>query len=243
MTISADKYNKKIIIAHKVVPEELTALTTEWQKNHDLVQDGMYGPRTKASVRASFTKGPRITGGFNMFDGPLKRVPTNRAEVYEIFGNPGAVRLDKAWKKKNIVKLKLPDVKNNLWVHKLAVPYFREAYRRALRVSNYKPEKAGTFNFRHIRHDPKRPLSMHSWGIAVDFDASKNWYKVYKRGEAPQIDTTEYKRQWPAGVDRAFVEAFRSCWFTWGSDWDNDGRTDDHSFLDPMHFELVWRGK
>ena len=48
-------------------------------------------------------------------------------------------------------------------------------------------------------------------------------------------------KYWPKGVPRGFVEAFQSCGFAWGSDWDEDGLTTDHTWQDPMHNEWIAR--
>jgi hypothetical protein len=181
------------------------------------------------------------------FDGPLDRLPRNRREIYAMFGNPGVGSPDKAWVKTNIIEVRdLPGVPRRWYVklHRLAEPYWREGLRRAhIAAPEYEITRFGGYVFRHIRHDPSRPLSYHSWGIAGDQNPGTNQVEYFTaKRPAPEAWSPEYMKDWPRGVPKAFVEAMASVGFAWGSDWDEDGRTDDHTFLDPMHFELVRRG-
>lgn len=189
------------------------------------------------------------------FVGPLPRLPSNRREVYDIFGDPrlratGGRILgvpDPAWVKRNIVELHgadaLPGVPPHFYFqcHRLAEPYFREAFRRAQIVCpEYEIDRAGSFVYRHIRHDPARDLSLHSFGIAVDVNPADNRGIEYPSGaKVPEYYSSEWWATWPRGMPRAFVDAFLSVGLTWGADWDGDGRTSDHRFIDAMHFELT----
>jgi hypothetical protein len=153
---------------------------------------------------------------------------------------------DKRWVRENIITVRdLPGVPRKWYVkvHRLAEPYVREALRRAMVVApEYKLERFGCWVFRHIRHDPARPLSMHSWGIALDQNPATNFARTFKRGTAPAAWSDEYNAIWPDGVPRAWVEVVQSVGFAWGSDWDEDSVSTDHTYLDSMHFELVQRG-
>ena len=180
-------------------------------------------------------------------DGPLERLPRTRREVYVLFGNPGVARRPiRAWRRQNIVTVRdLPGVPRR-WhfrVHVLAEPYVREGLRRAAEDSVYVIERAACWVHRHIRHDPSRPLSLHSWGIAVDFDPQDNGPQKFARGEGPVPWSSEWRRIWPRGVDRAFVQAMESVGFTWGGVWGARGddfadRARAASYFDPMQFEL-----
>jgi len=70
----------------------------------------------------------------------------------------------------------------------------------------------GCFVPRHIGWDPRRPLSRHSWGIAVDINA-----RLFPCGSRAQQDPR-------------LIAAFARQGFTWGGHW----RTPD-----PMHFEVI----
>jgi hypothetical protein len=70
----------------------------------------------------------------------------------------------------------------------------------------------GCFVPRHMGWDPRRPLSRHAWGIAVDINA-----RLFPYGSR-------------AKQDARLIAAFARQGFTWGGAW----RTPD-----PMHFEIV----
>jgi hypothetical protein len=249
MTTSAEAYNQARIDDGTLTIEEITEMVRYWQEGHDLEADGKCGPVTQSTIEAVLA--PQVAPTvWTPWNGPLENQPTNRSEVYAMFGSPGGVKLDLDWKKRNIIELhqkygtRLPGVPSKWYVqvHRLIEPYLREGLRRAMVAApEYKIERIGSFNFRHLRHDPKRPLSMHSWGIAVDIDPQWNFSKTFPKGKAPKAWSPEYMAIWPNGVPRAFVEAMTSCGFAWGSDWDEDGATDDHTYLDPMHFEWIAR--
>ena len=70
----------------------------------------------------------------------------------------------------------------------------------------------GCYVPRFIAHDPSRGLSFHTYGTAIDLNASTNY-----RGIAGDID-------------RTVVSIFKKWGFAWGGDW---------NYTDPMHFELA----
>ncbi len=174
--------------------------------------------------------------GKKPFKGPLEKLPTNRAEVYELFGNPGDKTLDPAWERKNILnKVMIPGVPNKTRLHRLAQPYVLEAFKRAQAAApDHKIILVGGFNYRHQRHDTDLPLSYHSWGIAVDVNPAQNagkYAKDFPGGKIPKPFSKEWREAYPEGLPEEFVRAFCSVGFSWGGDW--------KSFCDPMHFELV----
>jgi len=170
------------------------------------------------------------------FAGPIAELPDDRTGVYRVFGNPGVGKVDRAWERSSMVGAKdLPGTWNKGWnklyVHKLAEPYLREALRRC-KVLGCIDElrQIGCWNFRHQRHDPGRPLSYHSWGIAVDVNAIDNagWYVK----APPDPWSPAWRAQFPHGVSREVVQAFESCGWKWGGRWTG-------GFVDGMHFELT----
>lgn len=233
----AAAFNKAQMLAGNFTDEMVVALVKAWQGGHGLVADGFCGEATQASITTAMTDAtaPPPTA-WPPFDGPLARVPQNRREVYEVFGNPGTESVDGAWQKANIVTTRdLPGVPSKWYFecHKLIEPYLREGLRRAkLAAPDYQIARAASFVFRHQRHDPKRPLSYHSWGIAVDVDADRNFAKTFPSAAAtPEPWSPEWNAIWPKGLPRAFVEALESVGFTWGGRW--------KVFVDGMHFEFV----
>lgn len=252
--MAEDEYNLEQLRVGKVPPAVISELTRAYQAANDLVVDGHLGPATRqhaiharlarngSTVITSATEYTDTVDRWPDFAGPLERLPRNRSEVYAIFGDPGTDKPNRKWERANIVTVRdLPGVpsKWHVQLHRLAEPYIREGLRRArLACPDYKIARVGGYVHRHIRHDPARPLSMHSWGIAIDIDAPTNSGKEYPIGAAPEPWSAAWAQQWPRGLPRSFVAALCSVGMRSGIDWDGDGRSDDQKFVDPMHFEI-----
>ena len=79
----------------------------------------------------------------------------------------------------------------------------------------------GTFVPRHKAWNPKRTLSSHTWGIAIDLNVAWNGYGV------------EPAAMGAHGSLRELVPAFEAQGFAWG------GYFEPLSARDGMHFELA----
>lgn len=171
------------------------------------------------------------------FVGPLDEIPRGRDELVRVFGDPepkhdaaGVVHVSPKWERANMVKAAdLPGYGKAIYCHRLVEPYLREGLLRARAACpEYEVGAIGCFAPRHERHDAKRPLSLHTWGIALDVDSDTNGAKANAKA-APW--SPRWLALWPRGLPRPWVEAMRSVGFEWGGAW--------ASFRDPMHFQLL----
>lgn len=250
------------------LPEDLdivAVMASVYQEARGLTADGQVGPKTRAQVKADLTPpapaaplpgvapAPSnvIVGPWTPFDGPLEQRPRSRAEVIAMFGDPGRGKEEpiQAWVDKNIVELHgkdaIPEIPAHLYFkcHRLVEPYMREAFRRAhLACPDYPiTAKTASWVFRHQRHDKDLPLSLHSWGIAVDVSYDLNGSEYFDIDEdGPEPWTPGWMKLWPKGMPQAFVEAFESVGFRWGGRW--RAAPGKKGYRDPMHFELMGAG-
>lgn len=132
-----------------------------------------------------------------------------------------------AWKRANIVSVptaELPGFPSypgqkttRIQLHRLVAPVFvatwAELVRRGLndKLRTYD----GSLACRHMGHDPRRPLSVHAFGAAIDFDARWNGYGV-------PLERAE--------INREVVRCFEECGWEWGGRWTG-------AYADSMHFQ------
>ena len=124
----------------------------------------------------------------------------------------GTIQPDAAWVSANIVTATVP-ILGTVTCHRLMVPQLRGALQAvqdaglASTIHHYD----GCYVPRFIERNPSHAISLHTWGIAIDLDASTNG-----RGTAGTMDPR-------------VVSIFKQWGFRWGGDW---------SYTDPMHFEI-----
>lgn len=253
----AADYNRRQIETHQLLDAHLAQLVSFWQEHHGLAVDGKAGPATIRSLDEAMggldaddydlePPDPVAPSAWAPFDGhPFARVP-RVSDVLTCYGDPRAEdgSLSKQWERAHMILARnLPTTpQGKLYCHRLVEPALREALRRAqLAAPDYKIEKIGCFNFRPIRFDRSRGLSHHSWGIAVDINPRANRGVSFARNKSPEAWSAEWNTLWPDGMPEPFVRAWQSCGWSWGGDWDSDGTSADHRYIDPMHFELVDR--
>lgn len=166
------------------------------------------------------------------------QIPETRLEVREIFGDPRPRTNDKGNLvatnldfKKRIVRVEFP-IGGKLvkrWVHKLLSDTIMDAIKEVNfyddldtnLLSDTNPIKAiGTYCIRYIRGSSTKLLSLHSFGIAVDINATEN--RMGKPGKLTAGSLITY--------------AFERRGFVWGGHW--RGKS-----CDPMHFEYFDRRK
>lgn len=127
----------------------------------------------------------------------------------------GMLQIERGWVSRNIVTADVPVFPGTVRCHRLMIPQLRgalqeiqaEGLAKHIRANEY----GGCFTPRHVMFDANRGISMHAWGLAVDFNVARNGY-----GQQPQMHPR-------------IVEIFRKWGFNWGGAW---------STPDGMHFEL-----
>jgi hypothetical protein len=124
----------------------------------------------------------------------------------------GTIEPDARWVSQNIVRATVPII-GRVTCHRLMVPQLRAALAevQAAGLAHLIRTFDGCYVPRFIERDPSHAISLHTWGIAIDLDASTNQRGV--RGT----------------MDQRVVDIFKRWGFRWGGDW---------SYTDPMHFEL-----
>jgi len=127
----------------------------------------------------------------------------------------GMIQMDQAWVRRNIVWAKVPIFRGSVLCHRLMIDQLRgaltEVQQKGLADLIDPSQYGGCWVPRHIDFNPAKPLSMHAWGLAVDFNVSTN-----QLGAVPQLDPR-------------IVDIFERWGFAWGGRWKRP---------DGMHFEL-----
>lgn len=143
--------------------------------------------------------------------------PVGRSGVVSQFGSivvrDGKIVAPKDWERRSMTLVSdLPGWPRRIYVHKAIVEPLRWALGRCVELRDgYVVRTLGCFNPRAKRSNPSA-LSLHSWGIAVDMNASTNPYGAPLRTDIPA----------------AWIEIWERAGWTWGGRW----RTPD-----PMHWQ------
>jgi hypothetical protein len=127
----------------------------------------------------------------------------------------GSIQPDPGWVSQYIRTESVP-ILGSVTCHKLMIPQLRAALQQVvdagLADQIHPGEYGGCYVPRFIASDPSNPVSLHTWGIAIDLNVPGN-----QRGTVGEIDPR-------------IVSTFKSWGFAWGGDW---------GYTDPMHFELA----
>ena len=140
----------------------------------------------------------------------------NKFEPFTYIDNgDGMIQIDPDWVRRNIVRRAMPLLKGEVVCHRMMVDQLYGALKeiddRELDHLIDPSQYGGCWVPRHIDFNPAKPISMHGWGLAADFNVSTNGL-----GQRPQMDPR-------------IVEIFDRWGFVWGGRW---------SRPDGMHFEL-----
>jgi len=203
---------------HGVFGSDTLVSILKLQKSKGIRPDGCVGRKTARfltqKIRKSIEKSARTSrrgagGNTGETNSHFEEDPTFS---YEERGN-GWVTVNPSWILKNIVMVPLSGGRKAR-LHRVVAQNFQETYAKAVEVSGYEPKSIQTFATRHIGRDESKPLSLHTYGIAVDFDPQEN-----PMGGKGSILTNKHP----------FVQTFRKAGWIWGGNW---------RIRDDMHFEF-----
>lgn len=215
MPTSAELYNASEQAAGRLTPAMLDAADTKGgivavQQWCGLTADGKAGPKTQA-VLAALAAGKTP-------------IPTGRSGIEGVYGKflwtegqGGRIQIESKWANENIFSIRL-HTGRSVQLHRAVSTEFAVIFQQACYDSGYTPASVQTFVPRHTLWNPAKPLSLHSWGIAVDFDPASN----PMGGKNSRLRT-------PQG--QIFVKTFKDAGWTWGGDW---------NMKDDMHFQRAY---
>ena len=124
----------------------------------------------------------------------------------------GTIQPDAAWVAASIETATVP-ILGRVTCHRLMIPQLRGALQEVVNagLASTIHTYDGCYVPRFIERNPTHAISLHTWGIAVDIDASTNG------------------RGTKGTMDPRVVQIFKHWGFRWGGDW---------TYTDPMHFEI-----
>ncbi len=157
----------------------------------------------------------------------VSKVQGSFGQFYYRDTNGGRIEIDPKWVAQNIVTITLPGLNQQVQVHKDAQDNFITAFNyikngtatingKQVPLLSLIKTMDGTFVTRHVNWDPNRGLSNHSWGIAIDINASGHFRYVDPNREPNNPNLILWEK------------AFKPAGFSWGN-----------SYSDAMHFELL----
>ena len=167
--------------------------------------------------------GRRTLRNFELVQAGKAPIPEGRARVSTVYGRftytkvPDSrnIKLTGNWEAKNIASFELHTGQTRRF-HKDVGAEFVDVFRRACEAAGETPKSVQTFVPRFTNGLKK--LSMHSWGIAVDFDPQEN----------PMGGHNSWMR---TNAGQRFVEVFEAAGWTWGGRW---------KMKDDMHFQRAY---
>lgn len=139
----------------------------------------------------------------------------------------GRIEVDPQWIAENIVTINLPGLNRNVQVNKDVADNFIKAFtyiKNGTAIINGKEVPLlslintmdGTFVTRHVNWNPAKGLSNHSWGAAMDINATNHFRYVDPAQEPNDPNVILWEK------------AFKPAGFSWGN-----------SYSDSMHYELL----
>lgn len=221
----------------------------ELQRSAGITQDGIFGPISQAALKAAalneISEDSSALSCGAAADGlqrsnwstsaklsALTPIPRGRAELERVYGEirytvpkgGNTPRVVNRYFTQKILRAEF-EIDGRVFgvrIHRAISSEFEAVLREAVAESGYLPETAQGAVLRFIGRDPKNPLSLHSYGVAVDFDPRKNWVggkNLVDGGESILRKHSE------------FIRVFERHGWTWG------GR---FKSMDDMHFQRAF---
>lgn len=199
--------------AKPVQPAKVAAVVTPSPVNTGAVSRGTT-PAPAPAYNSSYPKLSKVNGYFGQF------------RYRDIAG--GRIEIDPQWVKENIVTITLPGINRQVQVHKNAAEAFITAFTyiengtavingETVPLTSLIRTMDGTWVPRHIGWNVNRGLSNHSWGTAIDINASDHYRYVDPAKEPHDPNLILWEK------------AFKPAGFSWGN-----------HYSDAMHYELLW---
>ena len=180
----------------------------------------------KAALEADGVCGEKTARNFALMEKGFPPIPQGRSRIDDVYGsfdftrdpNPKKrnITIAGSWVAKNIVRVTL-HTGATVRMHRLVADEFAAVFKLACEAAGTAPKSVQTFVPRFT--NGLKNLSLHSWGIAVDFDPSKN----------PVGGKNSWLR---TDAGQRFVKVFEDHGWTWGGRW---------SFKDDMHFQRCYQ--
>jgi hypothetical protein len=204
--------------------------TVNSHKNSNVNQSGSGVNPSGSSTSASNTSSNQASRGGSAEESKyplLSKVNGSFGQFRYKNLSDGRIEVDPQWVAANIVTITLPGLNRQVQVHKEAADNFITAFnyiKNGTAVVNGKEVSLlsliktmdGTYVTRHVYWDPSRGLSNHSWGTAIDINATGHFGYVdpEKDPDDPNLILWE--------------KAFKPAGFSWGN-----------RYSDSMHYELI----
>ena len=180
----------------------------------------------KALLDADGICGEKTARNFALMEGGHPPIPQGRGRLDDVYGSfdfakdpdpkKRGITIAGSWVAKNIVRVAL-HTGVSVRMHRLVADEFASIFQDACAAAGQTPKSVQTFVPRYT--NGRKNLSLHSWGIAVDFDPMKN----------PCGGHNSWMR---TAAGQKFVQVFEEHGWTWGGRW---------SFKDDMHFQRCYQ--
>jgi peptidoglycan hydrolase-like protein with peptidoglycan-binding domain len=203
-----------------------------FQKSRGISSDGIVGPNTRNAINTALanisnTPSPGNSGTDTGKYPKLSKVNGSFGQFHYRELSGGRIEVDPQWIADNIVTITLPGLNRQVQVNKAAKDNFIKAFTliangtatvngKQVSLLSLINTMDGTFVTRHVNWNPANGLSNHSWGTAIDINASSHFRYVNPSSEPNDPNVILWEK------------AFKPAGFSWGN-----------SYGDSMHYELL----